>query len=382
MAESVKSNITTSSSSSSGERLLFLDGLRGLLAILVYIGHVNEFSGGAFGTTGFAAMGYRVAAFFALSGFVQYLSSARLPEVRLNTTYREFFEKRFLRVLPPYYIALLLFLGFNFLLDKSGLVSAKMIDAEYLRAFWYHLGLIQSWQPQEVRMKVNAPLWMMTYWSLYTLGLPVLLLIARRFHWFALLFLLVALLFLPADWYGAYMLMPGYLLAFTFGVMGARVARQTSSETRVFGQFAITPLALTMFLVGVTVFFTLQASIAGVAWMGTGWLPAIGQAVVGLSFAALCLYMTFTPHGFLSRIFSTKPIVDVGTISYSLFLIHTPILVYQSWVMDKFQLTRFAPRWSLYLLMFPIILVASTLFYRLFEEPFIRSRKKAKATPS
>lgn|GEM_PF-2840752 len=368
---------------SSGERLLFLDGLRGLLALLVYIDHVNQMSGRAFGHSGIIAGDYRVAAFFALAGFVQYLSSAHLDTIQLKMPYREFAKRRALRLIPAYMVAILLSAVVQF--RFSGLDFRTFITGEYGTALVTHLGMVQSWQSADIKILLNGAVWMLTYEWVYTLTLPLLLATVRRFGWH-IPFLGLGLLFLlPASSWTWGILAPGYFLGFVSGVAAARIARRMPRHGKI-----LRIISLEQFCLGISVlmfgaYLVGYSTNPGVDWNGFAsiyWKNSLGHIAIGLSFAALCLHMTYAPEGVVARLFSSRPMALVGIVSYSLFLFHLPILQCQRQLFIRWGWTNHVPLWLLFLLAFPTVLAIVTLSFRFLEEPFMRSRSSQQSSSS
>jgi peptidoglycan/LPS O-acetylase OafA/YrhL len=94
------------------ERLDILDGLRGLAILLVVWYHVWLVSGQAFGPLSFIAQAgfLGVDLFFFISGFCLFYPYARATsEGRPQPSTRRFFERRLLKIVPSYLIALLVF---------------------------------------------------------------------------------------------------------------------------------------------------------------------------------------------------------------------------------------------------------------------------------
>ena len=368
--------VTASSSEKidkAGERLPFLDGVRGFLALLVFFGHLNQFTGDPFGNGGLIALGYRVPAFFALSGFVQYLSSAKLEGVALNVPYDLFVRRRSLRLLPAYYAGLFFCLGLAFFLQVTHLTGPR-IDAAYLQSFGVHLLLLQSWASVHTQAIVNTPIWMMGYETLFSLSLPLLLLIARRLTWATLVIALIALMFVPGTGPTRLLMPPGLLLSFIFGMMAARAARRIPADTKILSVVPVRYLSVIAIVGGFSAFFGLRPLMHDYYWQIESRIGWIVQASAGLAMAGICVALTYAPRGVLARAFSSAPFVRIGRISYSLFLIHYPLLMYCSWAVAK--LPRGFPIWIPYAVLTPIIFALAYLFFRLFEAPFQKSNRK------
>ncbi len=94
------------------ERLDILDGLRGIAILLVVCYHAWLVSGQSFGPLGFIVQsGYLgVDLFFFISGFCLFFPYAKCArDGRPAPSTRRFFERRFLKIVPSYLIALLTF---------------------------------------------------------------------------------------------------------------------------------------------------------------------------------------------------------------------------------------------------------------------------------
>ena len=79
---------------------------------------------------------------------------------------------------------------------------------------------------------------------------------------------------------------------------------------------------------------------------------------------AYVLLLALMKHGWLSRFLHLRPLRFLGRISYSLYLLHLPLLtVFAIWIHGKL------PFGALLLPFFAVLLVLSALFYRLVEAP-------------
>ena len=98
------------------------------------------------------------------------------------------------------------------------------------------------------------------------------------------------------------------------------------------------------------------------------WMHVIGFTLVAMSAGWLILSMTGDETNVLRRMLSTRPVVLIGLISYSLYLWHDPII-------QVFQANGFGPATTLVLVP-PISVGAAFLSYRLVELPFLRMKNR------
>jgi peptidoglycan/LPS O-acetylase OafA/YrhL len=101
----------------------------------------------------------------------------------------------------------------------------------------------------------------------------------------------------------------------------------------------------------------------------------ITDAFIGLAIASLVYLGTVAPWTPLTKLFAWQPIAGLGFFSYSLYLMHHPI---------EQILYVYRPGWAhghpaevayMLLICLPVILVACYVFSRLFELPFMATRK-------
>lgn len=138
-----------------------LDGLRGLAALAVVLGHVellkyvfkfeNVYEGGG---PFFLYLGsYAVTFFFVLSGFLITYLLLKEREIFGNIAIKKFYVRRILRIWPVYYI--LFIFGFLILpkLDLDGIIFPKAVaDKDYWDSFFFNLILLPNFS------KVSNPI--------------------------------------------------------------------------------------------------------------------------------------------------------------------------------------------------------------------------------
>jgi len=119
--------------------------------------------------------------------------------------------------------------------------------------------------------------------------------------------------------------------------------------------------------------------LAGVLISRWGWRLSIQRwpyldMMVAIVTAAALVLSGLRPRGLVRSFFSWKPLALIGTFSYSLYLIHAPLLqLFWQYLLQPSGLgdnSRFA---VLLLAGGPLIVGVSYLFFRCFEQPFMQS---------
>jgi peptidoglycan/LPS O-acetylase OafA/YrhL len=345
-----------------------LDGLRGMAALYVLLFHCWLLTFPGFpansGPAWTAWMMYgrlAVVFFLVLSGFSLALSPAR-KGWQLGGTAR-FLRRRAWRILPPYWAALAF----------SVLIARYVVPASHFGPPNRSSLLVYGLLGQDV---FTAPTPNGAFWSiaveaeLYLL-FPALLLIRRR--WGAVL--LVSAVTLPViargllaphanPTEGLNWLTPDLAPVFVAGVVTAGIV--TASE-RIRGLpwhwlsalAALPPLALIVTKGSV---WTMHHSY----WMDLAVVPAM----------ALLLAALTTGHPtLLLRLLATRPIRALGDFSYSLYLIHLPIVMVVIRKLAPHVVPSGVPTFLLTLVLsVPLSLLTAWLFARYFENPFKRTR--------
>jgi len=298
-------------------RNLALDGLRGVAALIVVLGHTlgglpidifakARFAGGPFGlvVNGDAA----VHVFFVLSGLVLSASLVRNHETGVRGL-PGYFVRRVFRLHPPY-VAAVLFAWCATHLYPDGPVPTKFIED------WGHVRLSPQQLIPLVLQPPGAAAWLLPVgWtlrveSIFSALLPVMV-AAMRFHMiaFAIVMLLVLRLPLPSHW--AY-----FAVDFAFGMMLSDPARLAIARTK-----AVARLAIAGFFVGLVLLHlpnALHMSEPGDFLRRVLLIEATGAALV----VAGVLYASS-----IERFLSHRFFLYLGRISYSFYLVHIPVVI-------------------------------------------------------
>jgi peptidoglycan/LPS O-acetylase OafA/YrhL len=359
------------------ERMVFLDGLRGLLALFVVIGHFSVFLPAKGEGMTLLAHGFRLPAFFALSGFVLYLSSADRPRIEMKTPFRTYFSRRLLRLYPTYAIALIFFHVFIYAVVAAGVATPNAILPRSNESLLVHLLYLQSWHPDfDIKFGMIAPVWMLGYELQLALLLPVFLAIARNLGWVGLLALGVCLITPEAQRWNQdaneqYLFYPSFTLAFFLGLAAVRAVKAAPPTEhapplyhtlwRHRGGLAL-GTAIISLVTHLVLFFRFGSS-------------SSSESLAGLSVAAFCAFLALRPTSFGGRILSSRLLLFFGTISYSLFLVHFPLIRFTLYALGHWNI----PNEGNYLVaagLFLIILLAAVIMYRFCENPINAWRER------
>ena len=380
----------------------FLDGLRGLSALYVALYHALLFTGHGpereayspafrlFG--GLLAFGpYAVAVFIVLSGFCLTLPVARDPARTLRGGFRGYLTRRAWRILPPYYAALGLFLALIALVPVLQTPAGTAWDSKIpvsLGGFVSHLLLVHNVHPGWM-FEIDGPMWSVaTEWQLYFL-FPLLLLLWRRFGLgvsvgFALAVSLVPQMLLPSQLSFRW-LHPWFFGLFALGMAGAVVAFSPAPFwAGVRARLPWRGLALGSALVAV--------ALAASSEFALGLPTYLTETVLGSAVAAGLVHYTLLETRALPRPAAPSPlrrllnapaVVGLGAFSYSVYLLHSPLLGLFNLLTLSLPLSA-----DLRLLLLlgagvPLAVFASYLFYLVAERPFTaagRSPARAAAT--
>jgi peptidoglycan/LPS O-acetylase OafA/YrhL len=351
------------------KRLAGLDGIRGLAALFVVVNHIflRTFPGypvdrAPFWAGWFIYGRFAVVVFIVLSGFSLALSPARRGW-RLGSASR-FAYRRARRILPAYWAALVFSLVVAWLVvppPGQGLPTAKSVVVNGL--------LVQN--------VVGAPSPNRSFWSMAVeaqlyVAFPLLLLIVRR-------------------WGAVVMVATVTLVVAAVGIVGPHVPRLDTfvieSPPDLAALFAVGILAAG--IVGASrtrrawpwPWLALAAAapvFATIWWRGSVWtLDHLFWVDLALGPAVACLLAglaTGRPATLL-RVLDARPIRNLGSSSYSLYLTHAPIVIL---VYEEFVARRFHHGVAAFLvtvaLAVPLTIVFARFFAAVFETQVWRQR--------
>ncbi len=364
-----------------------LDGLRGLLALWVVLGHMLlwcRFAEPPFparlarAVTAFLYSSSAVETFYILSGFaITFLLSSRRP------SWGGFMLGRFFRIYPVYFVCLMLGLA-TMSLTPFVLRTASWRATEYfsgvgalsaseLAAPWQHLGahlsllhgvVPKAWLPGSAGT-LDVPAWSISVeWQFYLLAIPIVwcarsatgLIALAGAVWFALRhaqpWMNPLPAFLPLD-------LPAFLIGIGSYHLYARFAASGHAPAESHGLLVGAVIALAILLPAYTGSLTIWA----VAF-GSLFLPPVGW--LGKSLSAV------------RRLLAHPATQWLGRISYPLYLVHWPLIIVALTILLRSRPGVHYGEALAWLLAagLPVVLGAAWLLHRAVEAPFMRLGKR------
>jgi peptidoglycan/LPS O-acetylase OafA/YrhL len=343
----------------------FLDGLRAILALYV-VGHhawstVFDYSPQSLSDYfGVFALGHEGVCFFIIvSGFCLVLPTLR-HEFKLVDGAGAFFQRRAWRILPPYYFALLfsLILVWTLIHQRTGTHWDVSLPVTWSNIA-SHVFLVQNLSPLD-ESKINHVFWSIAVeWQIYFF-FPLLLWAWRNLGALYTTLATIFLSLLAETALNHYLHIYPYfhfLGLFAMGMLSAQVSFSSSYKWVPWKLLAV--IAFAAF--GISTYFPRLVNLSDVFF---GCFASAGLIIA-----------TLNPAGLLHRCLDFKPLVFVGSFSYSLYLIHAPLL--QVLWQYPFASLQSNPNTMCTLLLvvgLPLIVLVAYLFYLAFERPFVRRR--------
>src|SRR6185437_16043814 len=341
-----------------------LDGFRGLAVVLVLIVHLWHYPQGYDHLNKLLGGGWiGVDLFFVLSGF---LITRILLAARENPTYyRDFYMRRTLRIFPLYYAILF----FVFLVFPHFSHTATLDQAEH-EQLWYWLyvskfAIAASGWP----VAMLQGMWSLAVEEQFYLIWPT---VVRHFTPQRLRAICVGLLIacpivrailLPSHgWIWVYVATPARADALAWGALIALGGLD----------FLFERAARTILIVGTTT--VLIALPSGYFQHDQLWVSSAGYSLTGLT-AAAALWLTLRAP---RSVFATRPMREVGRVSYGLYLLHPICEVLVSRFYNPAGLTGAV----IFLLVTSAAsFVAAWISFRFFESPLLRLKARFAPAP-
>lgn len=360
------------------ERLELVEGMRGVAALYVVLSHfVNIVDPrllegkstspvwlqnlmGPF-THGHLA----VAAFIVLSGFCLQISLLNGKDGRIHDLKR-FFQRRAWRILPAYYACLALSVGVCIWVTQyqKGLPFTQYVPVKNDNLL-AHIFMVHNLSPDWM-YKINGVLWSIAIEAQLYLIFPLFVLLLFRFGRIGLigvssLFAFFTLSLFPV----ATKLYPWFVPLFCVGMAAAHFAYRPNLQVGI--QPRLASVIFWVSLLGMSLTASMKSLIPS-------------DIFIGIAVACLVYLGAVAPWLRLPGTFGWRPLIKLGAFSYSLYLMHHPIL--QVLFVNKPSWAKNDAMEMLFCLLIglPIILLGTWLFSLAFERPFIAKKAGKRQT--
>ena len=349
-------------------RLDFLDGIRGAAALYVVCHHIARHLPLEAASRPIRMLAlllnfghYAVSVFIVLSGFCLMLPIVRGDGILRGGAGR-FFRRRAKRILPPYYLAM----GLSLLLIMT-LIGAKTgtsWDGSVPvtgQSIVTHLLLVQDYFDST---SINHVFWSVaTEWHIYFL-FPLLLVLFRRWGSGRAAALSVGVAYVCSVLTVRQHLHIEMVGQFGLGMFGAALAY--SSEARATAWRERAPWG------AIALLALLLMGLLGAAGHRIFGITIYLEPLLGIGTVAVILQALRPGPNLVRSVLGWKPAIALGGFSYSLYLIHAP-LIQVIWQYGIARLHCGMPASFLLLLTFgtPLIMAAAWLFSLIGERPFL-----------
>jgi peptidoglycan/LPS O-acetylase OafA/YrhL len=376
-------DFNTTRHDSAATRLEFLDGLRALAALYVVFHHAawltvrSDFRVSSVATklvVDCLMYGhYAVAVFIVLSGYCLMLPVIRSSSGRIKGGFFNYIVRRARRIFPPYYAALAGTLSLFVIVPRLRSVAGDAWDRALppfdLWTILSHVLMIHALRGAWV-FRIDPPMWSVaTEWYIYFL-FPAFVALWRRFGATTLLVVALTVSYLPTLITRKFdHACPWYIALFAIGMGGAMVGSSDHARSCKWWWRATSGGA------GWLVACFVGATAIVVGCFGEFKNERYVDLLVGSVAAVLIVHLaSLCTSGLRSRVlrfFESGPMVGLGTFSYSLYLIHMPMLALASRSPPMASLGPDAQFWVMALVVVPASVLIAYGFHVVFERPFM-----------
>jgi len=357
-------------------RLPYIDALRGVACLWVILHHsvIFWFWGPRPGAGRIEALAVKTARtssaigwlgvnlFIVLSGFCLLYPLVRANPIReVKLQLRPFLRRRSWRILPPYYAALALF---------AAVAAFSAPPVALAKDLARHVVLVHNLSYRTIST-INGSFWSLALEFQLYLVFPILVVVAARRGLAAAVGLTfcvsvatqaaVAMLCRPHDWASAavwYYSLPAQWFTFGAGMVAAvLVARPSRDYYRPAIAAACCAGALGLLLLA-----------------RAGQFGMVRDQLFAVAFAALIVALSRHGAAAAWNGRALRSVIWVGGISYSLYLIHQPVVHYTGTLVDRVT-GNGEIRLAIFLLAaLPCLIATGYVFHLAFERPFLKAR--------
>lgn len=361
-----------------------LDGLRGIAALLVVLGHVellkksfglsNVYDGGG---PFFIYLGsLSVTFFFVLSGFLITFLLIKEKEKYDTISIKKFYIRRILRIWPVYY--LLFFLGFVLFphLNLSiHFIPEKIVSGNYFNGFLYNILLLPNFS--NVSNPIAFQSWSIGVEEQFYIIYPLLVYSVPSLKKISIILMSVVI--------GIYLMRSLPVIGEIIGVNYSQLLNIQAffGESR-FDNMAIGALFAILYYkkpeiqIGYFLKITIVCSLSIILISGgTKFGYGLDMPLAALVFAAFILVIITKKQFF---ILESRPLIYTGKISYGIYMYHVVGILLglnlTKIVFSDFTGSSFISNMVLYFLSLCFTFLLSAVSYRFMERPFLKLKEK------
>jgi peptidoglycan/LPS O-acetylase OafA/YrhL len=336
-----------------------LTGIRAVAFLMVFLFH--SWFGGYFLWCG-------VDLFFVLSGYL--ITGILLEQKHSSSYFRNFYISRVVRIFPPFYAVLLLAALLFRRMDGTQMAVTALFSANLYLPFAHRLNAPPSFW-------ALSPYWSLALEEQFYLFWPLLVLklSARQLAWLCLGMMVLAPVarlltlqaFPSAEAAEAVFMLPLNRMDVLAGGALIALGRQLSPGNsplwaRLGAGVAAASLLLLAALVALRSDFRQSA--------GSAIFTTLGYSTICLLMCGVILYLVHASSGPVVKLLSWGPVVYLGTVSYTMYLLHYVVIV----VLESGGTTK--PGWVLSVGAFSVTLGIAALSWHLMERPLKRLRQR------
>jgi peptidoglycan/LPS O-acetylase OafA/YrhL len=368
--------------SGNSQRILQLDGLRGLAVLFVIAFHYINNQLGSGDTTKLGKAEYLlmkatyfgwagVDLFFVLSGFL--IGTILLTNRGSAHYFKTFYIRRFFRIVPIYYLLLFIFL----IAKRTDLYATDIYIFQNDIPLYYYFPFMQNFAMGQVGNfgpEALTPTWSLAVEEQFYLIIPLVVYGLKPSHlkYFIVFCLLLAPLsrLLAGNWYQKYTLLPSRIDSPIMGFLVAYLLNDQVIELWIIKNIRT---------VKITAFGLLGTSILIYIFSDIG---VFNHTVIALIFGLILLIVLNTHSGLLFKILTLKAFVFTGTISYFLYLFHQLVngLFHLTILNEKVPLLENSSDLGVTLLSFITTILMAVVSYRYLESPLVKYSHRYKYT--
>jgi len=414
---------TESTTKKNSGRIHYIDGIRAFAALSVVVLHILQMRGLRLETAGvipgfdysgaltsgivsdiirvlialFLNFGtLAVKLFIVISGYTIMISVVKSKDGLPKGGIKGYLQRRIKRIWPPYYAALAISILVILLIPGMNTLSFNRYHDVALpltpEAVVTHALFIHTWFPQYAQT-INTPMWSIAVEEQIYILFPLVLLPfwRRRQSLFMILSAMVigwgSMLFLPLEVYHS--TRAWFLILFALGATGVSINfSDRPREIELRKKIPWGPLGIGL-LVAWFVAAKILPKVLGLEDAASSMrIEAFTDILFGGAWMAFLVHLTEVwkdgiPKWSFLALFNSRPAVSLGLFSYSIYLMHVPIISVLTMVLMRLGIDGELLYILNFVIGFPLAIGLTYLFHIVFERPFMpQVAKKAPAPAS